>query len=148
MINIKLLAKQRKSRLLNANKTKQNLHLLLNFIPKSKKFSLKAHPLWSSLFMNFQAGNLWLTKTKYSSMNANLTILQNVWSKHSEVYSEPCQRSKIKLFAKISNGFQALFIYVWQSTEYACHCVKSIRIWRFFGPYFLTFGPERFISLL
>ena len=148
MINIKLLAKQRKSRLLNANKTKQNLHLLLNFIPKRKKFSLKAHPLWSSLFMNFQAGNLWLSKTKYSSMNANLTILQNVWSKHSEVYSEPCQRSKIKLFAKISNGFQALFIYVWQSTEYACHCVKSIRIWSFFGPYFLTFGPERFISLL
>ena len=148
MINIKHLAKQRKSRLLNANKTKQNLHLLMNFIPESKKFSLKAHPLWISLFMNFQAGNLWLTKTKYSSMNANLTFLQNVWSKHSKVYSEPCQRSKVKRFAKISNGFQVLFIYVWQSTEYACHCVKSIRIWSFFRPYFLTFGPERFISPL
>ena len=45
---------------------------------------------------------------------------------YPEVYSEPYEKSKMKLFAKIGNDFESLFILgkrsiidVWQVSEYA-----------------------------
>ena len=48
------------------------------------------------------------------------------WTLNSEAYSEPCQTSKVEIFAKIVNGFCQLTIFskrsildVWQGSEYA-----------------------------
>ena len=53
------------------------------------------------------------------------TLNDKVTSRITEVYSEPFQTSKTKLFAKIDNGWKPLIIFanisildVWQSFEY------------------------------
>ena len=50
----------------------------------------------------------------------------------SEVYSEPCQTSKMELFTKILNGYEPLTIFAWQScSEYAfVHIYIYIYIYR------------------
>ena len=47
---------------------------------------------------------------------ANFIIIELFSMLHAEVYSEPCQISKIKLFVKIVNGFQQLTIFAKSST--------------------------------
>ena len=52
---------------------------------------------------------------------------------NSEGYSEPCQTSKMDVFAKIVNGFSSLTIFaessvldVWQESEFASEASKNL----------------------
>ena len=53
---------------------------------------------------------------------------------NSEAYSEPCQTSKMEVFAKIVNGFSFLTIFlklsildVWQDSEFASEATYDLR---------------------
>ena len=74
------------------------------------------------------------------------------WSKWAEVYFEPCQTSKMELFANIVNGFQPLTVFansyildVWQGSEYALgqrQTFKPKRLFDLKDPSSFTFSSK------
>ena len=65
-------------------------------------------------------------------------------SQYSEKYSESCQTSKMKCFAKTVNGFYPLTIFakhaildVWQSFEHASELITAMNKFLFDVPWFL-----------
>ena len=70
------------------------------------------------------------------------------------LFNTPLKPQKTKAFLTFSGGIEIEhwakkgLILIWKLSNY--HCVKSVRIWRFSGPYFPSFGlnTERYsISL-
>ena len=117
------------------------LQFLINFIKKealAQVFSCEYCEISKNTFFT---EHLWTTASSSRRLSVICYLWYSNWFKNetslilntnSEAYSEPCQTSKMEIFAKIVNGFWLFFaknfiLDVWKDSEFASEASNDLR---------------------